>query len=342
SSDDTIEKIKELGGQHNIKGEVFSEPWIDFAHNRNIALKKAFDLYNNGTHQCNWLLIIDADEALNPLPENFIAQPDKSLSYQGYQLYNDILSKQLLLLNTQQQKWIWEGKIHNYLVNNENYPIDFSAHVIRNALHFTGAKSHEFNNTQEKSARDASMLINELNEENLTPKNTHRFFELGNELFESKNHEKAIEAYSKIIHSDSVLNEIKYLSLLQIAHIYFEFLIDLNKAEKLYSEALNLQPERKEAYYYLAKLFQKKQESDKILPLLLKAHDIPKSNLNKGYYLVDYGIYSWKIEMELATALFKTKNTKDFNVLYESIVKQQKMPNNKLGIIDSMKKILNK
>jgi tetratricopeptide (TPR) repeat protein len=325
-----------------MKGVVFSEPWVDFAHNRNIALKKAFDLYNDGTHQCDWLLIIDADEALNPIPENLIAQLDKNLSYQGYQLYNDILSKQLLLVNTQQQKWIWEGKIHNYLVNNENYPLDFSAHLIRNALHFTGAKSHEFNNTQEKSARDTSILIEELNQEKLTPKNTHRFFELGNELFESKNYEKAIEAYSKIIHSDAVYSETKYLSLLQIAHIYFEFLNDLNKAEILYQEALNLDPNRKEAYYYLSKLYQKKQESEKILPLLLKAHEIPKANLSKGYYLADYGIYTWKIEMELATALFKIKKKDEFNQLYETIIKEQKMPKDKLGIIDSMKNILNK
>ena len=49
STDNTIEKIKELGELHNIKGIVFSEPWVNFAYNRNIALKKASKLYPFGT-----------------------------------------------------------------------------------------------------------------------------------------------------------------------------------------------------------------------------------------------------------------------------------------------------
>jgi hypothetical protein len=46
--------------------------------------------------------------------------------------------------------------------------------------------------------------------------------------------------------------------------------------------------------------------------------------------------------MELATALFKIKKKDEFNQLYETIIKEQKMPKDKLGIIDSMMKILTK
>jgi hypothetical protein len=341
STDNTIEKIKELGELHNIKGIVFSEPWVNFAYNRNIALKKAFQLYNEGVHSCSWLLIIDADEALDRISKETLLSLDKNLSYNGYQLYRDHLSRQKLLISTLQQEWYWEGETHNYLINNMNYAIQFNEKFIRNALHFTGAKSHQFKNTEEKSAYDVAVLEKELNNTEINLKNIHRYLQIGIELFECKKLHEAFSVYNTILSTKiKIEEEVKFICMLQIGHIYLEYLVDLKKAEKFYSKAMELMPDRKEPYYYLVKLYQKIKEENKIFDLLTKGLNIPASNIKNGYRLVDYGVYFWKLEMEMAVYLFKNKQQKQFLTLYEQIIKQGKIPKEKLAIIQSMKSLM--
>ncbi len=281
STDDTIEKIKELGKQYNIEGVVFSEDWKNFAYNRNVALNKAFQLYNEGVFKFNWILIIDADESLEGFSRDFLKSMDPNLTYKGYLKYKDYLTSQILFVSTLQQKWYWEGEIHNYLINNENYPITFNDQIIRNALHFKGSKSHQFNNTEQKSAYDVRILKKELNNSQISISNMHRFFQLANELFESKQLNEALLIYQNLVDNSDNREEIKFHSLLQIAHIYFEFLEDLNIAEEFYNKAMFLMPDRKEPYYYLVKLYQKKKDESIILDLLKKGLEIPLSNINK-------------------------------------------------------------
>ncbi len=218
------------------------------------------------------------------------------------------------------------------MINNINYPIQFNEKFIRNALHFTGAKSHQFKNTEEKSAYDVAVLEKELNNTEINLKNIHRYLQIGIDLFECKKLHEALSVYNTILSTKiKIEEEVKFICLMQIGHIYMEYLIDLKKAEEFYSKAMELMPDRKEPYYYLVKLYQKIKEETKIFDLLTKGINIPASNIKNGYRLVDYGVYFWKLEMEMAVYLFKHKEQKQFLTLYEQIIKQGKNTQKKIG-----------
>lgn len=59
SDDGTPEVIKAFLKKNKLKGEVFSEPWVDFAHNRNKA-------FANGEGKCDYIMTLDADEVIVP------------------------------------------------------------------------------------------------------------------------------------------------------------------------------------------------------------------------------------------------------------------------------------
>ena len=82
-----FEKIYELGLKYNIPGVVFKHPWVDFAHNRNLAWHAALKEGAEGKHSCKWLLIIDADEELIELNSNW-----KESLTRGIFLYGHIRS----------------------------------------------------------------------------------------------------------------------------------------------------------------------------------------------------------------------------------------------------------
>ena len=58
STDDTIEIIKTFFDERNIHGVIISEPFINFQHNRNVALKACYGM-------SDYIILLDADMVLN-------------------------------------------------------------------------------------------------------------------------------------------------------------------------------------------------------------------------------------------------------------------------------------
>jgi glycosyltransferase involved in cell wall biosynthesis len=62
STDGTPDIIKKFFEEKNIPGVVYYEPWVNFGYNRNHTLQKCLSL--NSTHNCEYILRVDADETL--------------------------------------------------------------------------------------------------------------------------------------------------------------------------------------------------------------------------------------------------------------------------------------
>lgn len=102
STDNTKEIIQAFFDNKNIKGELHTNEWVDFAHNRTVALEKAYN-------KTDYLLIFDADDEIVGnlvLPENLLEYDSYLLQFDGYE--------RTLLINNR-KKWKFYGVLHEYI-----------------------------------------------------------------------------------------------------------------------------------------------------------------------------------------------------------------------------------
>lgn len=74
SSDNTRETITQFFNEKNIPGELYCDEWVDFGHNRSLALERAFN-------KTDLLLVFDADDEIH----GTLAIP-KEVSFDEYHL----------------------------------------------------------------------------------------------------------------------------------------------------------------------------------------------------------------------------------------------------------------
>lgn len=113
STDGTQDKIKSFFLQRNIDGELYEDEWVNFSHNRNLALNHCFG-------KSDYIFIFDADDRFKG---DFILPNDLTKDAYGFKLGGDSgefeYYRTLLIKNTPQIKW--RSVIHEYL--------DFGRHV---------------------------------------------------------------------------------------------------------------------------------------------------------------------------------------------------------------------
>ncbi len=335
STDNTIAIIKELGEKYHIDGVITQDEWVNFAHNRNIALQNAFKAYSEKKHECKWLLIIDADEELIVQEPDFIADLNPDKSYSIYKKDKGAYFRHLGLVCINQKKWQWNGVTHNYLISkSENYSNGFLSKCYIKCNNFEGAKSRNFKNQIEKSLKDIEYLEDELNDSVPNIKNIHRYFILANECFEAKLFDKAIANY-EIIVSNSHDIDIKYIALIQLGVITFEALKQTEKAIEIFEKAIELDKNRKEAFYYMGMIYRHNFNMEKALEILEKADEL--SFVNPNYYVFDYSIYSWKIKFELLTIYHYLRNTEKTKLLIGQLINNEDVPKFQMTFISMLK-----
>ena len=107
STDNTPELIKTFFETHKINGELFYDEWVDFAHNRTLALERAYK-------KTDLLLIFDADDEII----GDIEIPTKIL-FDSYNLKmiatNGVTSYVRVLLINNHKKFEFKSVIHEYI-----------------------------------------------------------------------------------------------------------------------------------------------------------------------------------------------------------------------------------
>ena len=209
STDETINIINNFFTEHSISGEICHHTWINFAHNRTLALEQVYN-------KTDYVLVFDADDLIEgeiKLPELMVC--DKY----NFKFGKDFFYYRPCLMNNR-LKWEYVGILHEYIsLKSEekkeiitgniegNYYINFGTH---------GCRSQDPN----KYLNDAILLENACNDPSLNNmlKNRYTFY-CANSYYDAGNYERALTHYKKVIDSEN-WNQEKFYSCIRIGQIY--------------------------------------------------------------------------------------------------------------------------
>jgi tetratricopeptide (TPR) repeat protein len=254
STDDTPNIIRNFFLQHNIPGEVITEPFKNFGYNRTFALKSA-------RGRATYALLLDADMIFKIEP-NFdkqaltadyylITQKGGGLSYYNTRLIKlDIDAKCV-------------GPTHEYYDLPQGSRSDKLNTLWIDDIGDGGCKADKFD-------RDIRLLKGGIEEE---PNNGRYYFYLANSYFNSGRHAESIPYYEKRIELAGWSEEVFY-SGLNLGHAYMST-GQQEKAIFTWMQAYETQPSRSETIYEITKYYREKGKNKLGMAFCLLGKSIP-------------------------------------------------------------------
>jgi tetratricopeptide (TPR) repeat protein len=282
STDNTIELITCFFEKNNISGSILHEPFINFEHNRNVALQHAYKT------QANYILLLDADMCLNI--KNF--KKESLLKYDFFHIFQgteDFYYKNIRIIkNNGVFKYI--GVTHEFL----SYPKDKKNNIIdKNSLFIKdyrdgGSKVNKFQ-------RDIQLLSKGIEDE---PNNVRYHFYLANSYHDTGQYEKAIEYYKKRIELGGWFQE-QWYSAYKIGKCY-NCLKDIEKAIYYWLYAYEIYPKRVENLYEIIHYYRLNKKYKQALLFYNIAKNITNTtNKEKDNFLfLQNDIYVYKLDYE--------------------------------------------
>lgn len=240
SSDGTQEIVKKY--LKDIPGELHESSWVNFAHNRNEALRAA-------TGKADYLLFIDADEVL--VPEKGFVMPflDKDFYHMTVQQRPAADNKRTCLIKDGLD-WKWEGILHETVYSSRATTCGTIKGLVNVANLGGGARTKD----PEKFVKDAHVLEAALKED---PQNSRYVFYIGLSYLTGKKFDLALEYFQKRVKMESQDSQENYLS-----HYYLGWALDrLGKKEAAidtYFKANQLFPWRAEPLFRAALIHREK------------------------------------------------------------------------------------
>lgn len=320
SDDNTIELITDFCNKHNIFGKIVSEPFQNFAYNRNFALSSCEGM-------SDYVLFLDADMVLEVknFDKNTLHETDYYTILQGNETF--YYENTRIIKNNGLCKYI--GVTHEYVSIPDAHklrPLSKDILFIRD-VGDGGAKTDKFE-------RDIRLLTEGIEAE---PQNRDRYlFYLANSYFDKGEYEKAIGLYIQKIQLNGWNQEIWY-SYYKIGHAY-KNLNNISQAIYYWLEGYDYFPERVENLYEiihhyrninkskLANLYYeiaKKNIEDKTIlkdRYLFLRNDIYTHKLYYEYTIFAYYLGVRDINNEIITIL---NNTSEYS-LYISVLNNMK------------------
>jgi tetratricopeptide (TPR) repeat protein len=280
STDNTIDIIKEYFLNKKIPGKIISEPFKDFSHNRNVALKACLGM-------SDFVLLLDADMILKI--KNFnkynLVNHDSFFLYQG----NDSYFYKNMRIVRNNGLYKYNGVTHEYI---DVPPTNKSCDITKDILFIDdvgdgGAKTDKFE-------RDIRLLTEDIEK---NPTNVRSYFYLANSYFDSGHLEEAISTYKKRIELGGWIQEVWYS--------YYRIGLSYQRLEKMpdaiyyWLEGYDRLPKRLEGLYEILKYYRiiGKQRLCEIYYNVCKK--ILDKNLNRDDFLFIYNdVYTDKIYYE--------------------------------------------
>lgn len=281
STDGTQQMIKEF--MKDIPGELHERPWVNFAHNRNEALKLAKD-------KADYLLFIDADEIF-AYGDDFKLPDLNSDFYFMTTDYNKTYYARVQLVKSSLD-WNWEGVVHEAIMCQNAH---LSGHIdkIFNVVNTDGARSSD----PLKYHKDAALLETALKDD---PNNTRNVFYLAQSYRDAGENEKALQSYIRRAKLGGWNEEI-YFSLYQVALLKEKLNYPHAEIVAAYELAHRYRPSRIEPLYHLANYYRRHEQ---FLPAYLTARKgllIPES---KDLLLVEHWAHDYGLLMEMSIAAY--------------------------------------
>lgn len=243
STDGTQDLIKKFFEEKGILGELHEDKWVDFATNRNIALK-----YGYQRKEFDYLWVMDADDYLEGTPD-FPKVMDADLYKCRLRDVTDFDSFRPLIFSNKCADIKYKGIIHEAIYLNDPAIIENILGEYRIKIRTIGNRSKD----PEKYLKDAQMCVIGIKlKDELQERYT---FYAAQGYLNGGNYPMAIKYYKKVRKLnqerghvyDSYLNEFFCWSQLKKEHEYDEKMIDLLQ------KAAEWIPERRDAKFLLAR-----------------------------------------------------------------------------------------
>ena len=303
STDNTCEIIVDFFSNKNIPGELHKDEWQNFAHNRTVALQRAFG-------KSDLLLVFDADDEI-------VGQPElpgvNATIYDEYHLkFGSPLgtSYTRILLVNNNKRFVYQSVIHEYIVCVEPANIPRTNTVIQGDYYVVSGRSGNRSLDPEKYLKDAKILEAAHAEAVLQkdPLFKRYAFYCANSYKDYGSLEEAIKWYKITLSQENWAQE-HYMSCFHIYECYQK----LNQVEQ--------------GFFYLVKAFQYDQERVECLyPLLVHYCCEGQYKMAYNYYLQVKDFYETKyLSTNLDGKLFVSIDKYNFFVPYYMILIADKM-----------------
>jgi len=282
STDNTKEVITTFFKSKNIDGFIFDEKFINFAHNRNVALKKCVGL-------TDYVLLLDADmviEVKSAFNKKLLLLDTYTILQGSSSFY---YSNQRIIRNN--GVFTYLGVTHEYLStppNNRSGFLDKDILFI-NDIGDGGSKSDKFE-------RDIKLLKKGIEDE---PNNDRYHFYLANTYHDNGHYNDAIEYYKKRIKMGGWEQEIWY-SYYRIGLCY-QKMDDIERAIFYWLEAYNVLPNRIENLYSIIEYYR----------------IVGKCNIAYSFYIIAKGALLNTNIKERNTFLFLSNDIYSYKIDYE-------------------------
>jgi tetratricopeptide (TPR) repeat protein len=318
STDGTQKLIKDTMDGYGIPGEVIEDEWVNFQHNRNLALQHAYANKN-----IDYVLFIDADEILhydNPDSiRNTVADMhclDKS--------YGPLRYRIPFMVNIRTKEWKWNGVIHEYIAPIEP-PVEQSL-CNKNcwilATPGEGVRSRGITQ-EEKFLKDAKVLQEEYEK---NPDDLRTIFYLAQSYRDAKELEKAIKYYGVRADLDGWPEE-KYYAQYQKGKLMLhcdKFTFEEARAELM--KACELRPNRAAEPLYELIMHQRSNKSFTSGCFFGQAAMAFLGYPINDTLFVDKMIYDWKLKDELAMCFFYANQPQQTAKLLDELIRRQDLP----------------
>jgi glycosyltransferase involved in cell wall biosynthesis len=311
SSDQTKEIVSEFSRE--VPGMLYERPWVNFSTNRNEALRLA-------KNQCDYLLILDADEELIFSP-NFLLPPLDQDYYVVEYRHGSCQSERTLLVKAK-LNWEWEGVVHEVI----DCP-DATGAPLRNVILQASSGGHRSQNLQEKNLRDAQILEKAIQ---FDPNNTRYMFHLAGSYEAAQQPSLALQYFEKRAAMGGDEREI-YFSLYRIAAIEQQLGMPPDLIINSYIKAFAVRPFRVEPLYCLADFLLSRE-------WVVLAYLVSKFSLTVDrhieFYLTQTGIYDYGLLMQFADCAYRMGQIDEAKEAILRLLSQSNLPANIRQILE--------
>jgi beta-1,4-mannosyl-glycoprotein beta-1,4-N-acetylglucosaminyltransferase len=211
STDNTREIIVQFFKEKNIPGELHCDEWVDFGHNRSLALERAFN-------KTDLLLVFDADDEIHgtiPIPNEILfdeyqlafGEPKSGMNYTRTQIINN------------HKRFKYLSVLHEFISCQEPEPARVC--ILNGDYYLISGRTGARNKDPNKYLKDAVILEKAHAVALAKGDDLHKryAFYCANSYRDCGRHEDAIKWYKITLSQDNWEQE-KYVSCLYIYHCY--------------------------------------------------------------------------------------------------------------------------
>jgi glycosyltransferase involved in cell wall biosynthesis len=301
SDDGTPELIKEVMDEQNIPGEVYLSDWKGFGKSRTEAIE-------NCMGKATYAWMIDADDKVDG---SFVYPKEMDMDGYSLRLGSPAFSwyrNQIFRVDNRDRQWSYVGVLHEYAHIEKVDPQHYRVQKISDGDYFVNARTLGNRNVgidpTEKYARDADLLYSALNNEedpNYEPNNVRYQFYLAQSYFDSRQLEKAYEAYEKRVELGGWPEEI-WFAKFRMAVIKGMIGGNWSEIKELFLDAFEYRPERAEPLYEISRTYRAMNKPK--LAYIYAKMGCEVSFPHQDILFIGQDVYDWKMLDEFAATAF--------------------------------------